>query len=166
MSMDKATDLEAQYDKIYRYCYFKIHNREMAEDITQETFLRFLESGHYQNTGRALQYLYTVARNLCIDEYRKKHCESLSGELTELEIGSRAGTAGSMEDKLLTSITVKAALEELEEADRELVLLRYVNEVPIGIVGRLFGMSRFAVYRRTKNILKILQEKLGKENFG
>ncbi len=37
-------DLEEQYDKIYRYCYFKVRRRETAEDITQETFLRFFES--------------------------------------------------------------------------------------------------------------------------
>ena len=35
-------DLEEQYDKIYRYCYYKLHHREKAEDITQEAFLRFL----------------------------------------------------------------------------------------------------------------------------
>lgn len=32
-------NIEKQYDKIYRYCYFKLHNRHTAEDITQETFL-------------------------------------------------------------------------------------------------------------------------------
>ena len=37
-------DIGEQYDKIYRYCYFKLKNQYLAEDITQETFLRFLES--------------------------------------------------------------------------------------------------------------------------
>ena len=40
-------DIEEQYDKIYRYCYFKLSNQQLAEDITQETFLRFLESNTY-----------------------------------------------------------------------------------------------------------------------
>ena len=35
--------IQNQNEKIYRYCYFKLHNRELAEDITQETFLRYLE---------------------------------------------------------------------------------------------------------------------------
>lgn len=34
-------DIEEQYDKIYRYCYFKLHDMQLAQDITQETFLRF-----------------------------------------------------------------------------------------------------------------------------
>jgi len=153
--MDKAIDFEQQYDKIYRYCYFKVHSREIAEDITQETFLRFLESETYQNTGKALQYLYTVARNICIDEYRKKQDENLTEELAEEGI----------EEQLLTSIAIKAALEELNEEERELVLLRYVNEVPVSIICRLFHMSRFTVYRRTKEVLKVLQKKLRKEDF-
>ena len=37
------TDLDEQYDKIYRYCYMKLRHQQTAEDITQETFLRFLE---------------------------------------------------------------------------------------------------------------------------
>ena len=34
-------DIEEQYDKIYRYCYFKMYDDQIAQDITQETFLRF-----------------------------------------------------------------------------------------------------------------------------
>ncbi len=72
-------DLEEQYDKLYRYCYSKVHQRELAEDITQEAFLRFLESRYYVNNGKSLQYLYTTARNLCIDEYRKKKAVPIAG---------------------------------------------------------------------------------------
>ena len=68
-------DIEEQYDKIYRYCYFKLHNRELAEDVTQETFLRYLEHYNCITTVSALKYLYTIARNLCVDEYRKPRTE-------------------------------------------------------------------------------------------
>ncbi len=40
-------DIEEQYDKIFRFCFWKIHNRKFAEDLTQETFLRYLSSSHY-----------------------------------------------------------------------------------------------------------------------
>ena len=58
-------DIDEQYDKVYRYCYFRVKNQHLAEDITQETFLRFLESDTYKNQGKSLHYLYTIARNLC-----------------------------------------------------------------------------------------------------
>ena len=56
-------DLEEQYDKIFRYCYFKIYDKQMAQDITQETFLRFYSRGLKLDSGGNLPYLYTIARN-------------------------------------------------------------------------------------------------------
>ena len=62
---------------------------------------------------------------------------------------------------MLENIAVQAALAQLDEADRELLLLRYVNEVPAAI----YGISGFAVYRRVAQAVKKLKEKLGGEDF-
>ena len=178
-------DLEAQYDKIYRYCYFKLGNRETAEDITQETFLRFLERGYESS---ALQFLYTIARNLCIDEYRKKKplplpalgegAEEHTAKGYEMSAGDKPGPGGaigrentaggenSMEERLITVMGVREALKTLEERERELVLLRYVNEVPVGVIAKMLGISRFSVYRLTKGALEHLKENLRREGFG
>lgn len=143
-------DLEEQYEKIYRYCYFKVRQREIAEDITQETFLRFIESSDYVNTGKAIQYLYTIARNLCVNEYRKRKTEVLDEEAAD----------DYAEDNMITRISVRIALSKLDEADRELLLLRYVNEVPVSVLCKLYGISRFAVYRRVSQATKNLKENL------
>ena len=58
-------DLSEQYDKIYRYCYFKVHHCQTAEDITQETFLRYFSKNLSLDSSKELPYLYTIARNLC-----------------------------------------------------------------------------------------------------
>lgn len=149
-----SMDLEEQYDKIYRYCYFKVSQREIAEDITQETFLRFFESSGYVNRGQSLQYLYTIARNLCVDEYRRKKVENLEDEA----VGSYT------DDNMVTQISIRIALSELDETDRELLLLRYANEEPVSIICKLYGISRFAAYRRISNAAKNLRGKLGKED--
>lgn len=151
--MDKVTEIELQYEKIYRYCFFKIHNREIAEDITQETFLRFLESRGYRDTGKTLHYLYTIARNLCIDEYRKPPTESFNESASDLD-------DNFSDDKILNNISLQAALSELKEEDRELLLLRYANEVPITVISSILQISRFAIYRRLTKILNELQKKL------
>lgn len=147
-------DLEEEYDKIYRYCYFKVRRRETAEDITQEAFLRFLESGCV-NTGKNLHYLYTIARNLCVDEFRRRKTEALDEEAAD----------SFSEDSMIENLSVRIALSQLEETDRELLLLRYVNEAPIAVIGRLYGISRFAVYRRVLQAVKNLKEKLGGDHF-
>lgn len=150
-----SMDLEEQYDKIYRYCYFKVHSRETAEDITQETFLRFFESRNYEDTGKPLHYLYTVARNLCIDEYRRKKEDALENEIPE----------NDLEDHMLTKITLKTALSQLNEMDRELLLLRYVNEVPVSEISKIYNISRFAAYRKILHAVKSLKSKLREEDF-
>ncbi|MDE5770919.1 MAG: sigma-70 family RNA polymerase sigma factor [Ruminococcus sp.] len=148
-------DLRNQYDKIYRYCYLRVNNRETAEDLTQETFLRFLEKPQYHNKNKDLQYLYTIAGNLCIDEYRKKTIEELSDDLPDTTYN---------EDKVLTSIALSGALKKLSDEDREIILLRYVNEEPVGVISKLYNISRFALNRRIKNILEFLRKEFEKED--
>ena len=149
-------DYEVQYDKIYRYCYFKLHNQTVAEDVTQETFLHFLESSTYKDRGRELNYLYTIARNLCIDESRKRVFEELPEELPE----------DSPEERVIESVVMKQAMEKLTTEERELALLRYVNEVPVKVICELRECSRFAVNRQLKQVLKKLRENLQEKGAG
>ena len=143
-----AIDIEEQYEKIYRYCYYRLRNREQAEDVTQETFLRWFASDTYRNRDQLLQYLYTIARNLCIDEYRRPACQSIPEDLS-----------GGGGDPLL-SIALRTELERLSPEDRELVLLRFVNGEPIAVLCKLYGVSRFALRRRLNGILQTLREAL------
>lgn len=142
-------DLEEQYDRIYRYCYYRIRHVQLAEDITQEAFLRYFEHGRAE-TGRPLAYLYTTARNLCIDEFRKKKPVELPDDLP----------GGELEDDLIDSLALRQALHTLTEHERELVLLRYVNEVPAADMAEIYGISRFALYRELKKALKKLEKKM------
>lgn len=158
-----SVDMEEQYDKIYRYCYFKVQNRQTAEDITQETFLRFWEAYQGITSDQALKYLYTIARNLCVDEYRRHSMESRKNEKEALQGASKEN--GFCEEAILTSLGVKTALSELEKEEQELLLLRYVNEVPVFVIGKVWGISRFAAYRKINAASKKLKEKLREEGF-
>ena len=143
-----ALDIEEQYEKIYRYCFYKLRNRELAEDVTQETFLRWFASDTYRDTGQILQYLYTIARNLCTGEFRKQHHGALTPDVPDHEA-----------DQILT-IVLREELKKLTPEDQELILLRYVNKVPVGVLCKLYKQSRFSLYRRSKRILKTLQDAL------
>lgn len=145
-----SMDIEDQYDKIYRYCYFKLHHRETAEDITQETFLRYFEKYNCATAEQALKCLYTIARNLCIDEFRRRPVVPLEESPPD----------SFKEDQILTSLAVKAALSELESIDQELLLLRYANKVPVSTIGRIMGISRFAAHRKLLTAVKNFKEKL------
>ncbi len=145
-----SIDIEEQYDKIYRYCYFKLKDRYMAEDITQETFLRFFESKGYRDVGRPLAYLYTIARNLCMDEFRKVSMEELKEEVMQ----------EGFEEDVIERQNLRQAMETLSKEEQELLLLRYVNEVAFADLCRLYGKSRFALHRELSRITGKLERRI------
>lgn len=153
-----SADLESQYDQIYRYCYFRLRDRELSEDVTQEAFLRYFASYSHTDSVSMLKYLYTIARNLCIDEYRR------SGKKKE-EQNVGPAYAASAEEQTLTSLAVRNALSRMNAEEQELLLLRYVNETPISVIGTLYGISRFAAYRKLLAAKGRFQEELKKEGF-
>ena len=150
-------DIEEQYDKIYRYCYFKMYDDQIAQDITQETFLRFCKQGLNLGSDKELPYLYTIAKNLCIDHFRKRTVESLE-EITEEVIDDPT-------EDLISNLTLRMTISKLPEDEQELIFLRYVNEVSITTICKITGLSRFAVYRKLSKTLKWLKEELLKEGF-
>ena len=150
-------DIEEQYDKIYRYCYFKMYDDQIAQDITQETFLRFCKQGLNLGSDKELPYLYTIAKNLCIDHFRKRTVESLE-EITEEVIDDPT-------EDLISNLTLRMTISKLRGDELELIFLRYVNEVSITTICKITGLSRFAVYRKLSKSLKWLKEELLKEGF-
>ena len=112
-------------------------------------------SNDYCERGQKLQYLYKIAHNLCLNEYRRKQVEPLEDEiLTE-----------DKEDEILTNIVVKEAVQCLTMEEQELLLLRYVNEVPVSDICSILKISRFSLYRKNMKILRKLKNILGEEDF-
>ncbi len=147
-------DIEDQYDKIYRYCYFRVNHRQIAEDITQETFLRFFNQKLSLDSSKELPYLYTIARNLCIENYRKASRESLCDTNEEASYDPM--------EEWIDKIAIKTLITKLPQDEQELLLLRYANDVPIASISKITGHSRFSIYRQLSKILKWLKIELEK----
>ena len=140
-------DIETIYDRIYRYCYHRLGDRQAAEDATQEAFARWLAAGVCRTENEALRYLYAVARNLCTDEYRRRRPEPLPTDLPGPDIP-------------VDSLALRQAVAALPQEEQELILMRYVNREPVSVIAGALGVSRFAVYRRTSAALEKLREML------
>ena len=136
--------IEEQYDRIFRYCYMKTRDKHVAEDITQETFLRFLNTHKYTEISTNMPYLYAISRNLCVDYYRQKR---------PIELDENMSIPENKETRL-----IEEALEKISEEERELLFLRYTNNTPINDLAKHYGISRFAVSRKIKKALKHLKE--------
>jgi RNA polymerase sigma-70 factor (ECF subfamily) len=151
--------LNDEYDKIYRYCYFKLRNRERAEDVTQEAFLRFYSKRDYVDRGKPLAYLYTIARNLCVDAFRERSALPLNEEAYKTPV-----TESGFE-VLEDSLAVRQALETLAGDEQEILLLRYANELSMGEISGITDLSRFAVRRKINAAVKKLKETFKREDF-
>ena len=147
-------DIRDQYDKLFQYCYSRVSSRETAEDITQETFLRFLEHPEYKGSPHEIQYLYTIARNLCIDEYRKKPTDELPEDIPDDHGG---------ESEWIDRLALRSVLDRLPEDERELIVLRYVSELSVSDLARMHGVTWFSMNRRIKAILAKMRKDFGKE---
>ena len=146
-------DIKEQYDKIYRYCYFKLSDRDLAEDITQETFLKYYEHYDFMSETKSLKYLYTIAGNLCIDEFRKTKPVAIEDDIQ----------SPSHEDGVIENLSVRRALSRLKDEEQELLLLRYANDLQIGVIAGILKISRFAVRRKILAAKEHLKAELMKE---
>lgn len=146
-------NIETQYDRLLRYCYMKLRDRTLAEDVTQETFIRFYESEPYRDTGKELAYLYAIAANICTDRFRKKKEDPLEGDF---DLPDPKDCMQAVVDR----VSIEAALDALEPGERDAVALHYIAELSVGDVGKVLGISRFAVHRRITSAMNKLRKEL------
>jgi len=157
-------DISKQYDRLYRYCCYHTHNRILAQDIVQEAFTRYMERYGSLDEKNAVPYLYVIARNLCIDHYRRQDLQAEKNvQEKTYEQEQTIGLTESEDNTLITKLSVQRALSRLSEDERELLLLISVNEVSAREAGLILGISRFAVYRRLRLAQKHFRTELGKE---
>jgi RNA polymerase sigma-70 factor (ECF subfamily) len=139
-----SVSLQDQYDKVYRYCYFKVNNKEIAEDLTQETFLKYFSQTSYINRGKPLAY------------YRRNNKEQDLDEEVQ----------GNDDISIFeTDFAIKQAVSTLPMELQELLLLRFGNELGIGEIANIMCISRFSVYRRLNTAFDKLKNILREEDF-
>lgn len=152
-------DIKIIYDKIYRYVYFRIGDADKAEDITQEAFLRYLRNTNNIDNKYEIRYLYTIARNLCIDDYRKAKPIYIDDIVTEMYYGD-------FSEKIISEVDIENMISKLDIRYREIIVLRYVNEESMDTISKILKCSRFAAYRKLRKAmleLKRLMEEIGYE---
>ncbi len=119
---------------IYSYLYSMTHDRQIAEDLAQEAFLRVYRSREsYQQEARFTTWLWTIARNIAIDHLRKKKESRLPEDWEETTMGDpRGGVPTDAETLLLEKATQQAVddcLERLPESQKEALSLRLFGEL-------------------------------------
>lgn len=143
--------------RIYRYCYFNLGNSHLAEDICQETFLKAWKnlSSISLSAGGSLQaYLFRIARNCIIDLSRKK--KELPLEKAE-HIEAR-DTLDEDIDRQEKIKQVREALSSLKEEEKQLIILRYFEELSFVEVAKVLNTKEGALRVKTHRVLKKLKD--------
>ena len=146
------------YRRIFRYCKFNC--AEEAQDICQETFLRAYKSlGKFsEKRGGSFQaYLFAIARNIIID-YRRKKKDVLLKEYQDI---GEEDDLDERIDKKRENQKLKEAIAKLAETDRQIVVLRYFEEMTTYEVAKAVGMREGALRVRLHRTLKKLKEIIG-----
>lgn len=150
-------------DAIFRYTLFQTSNRQTAIDISQDTFIKtwqYLQKGEEIENIRA--FLYRVAKNLIIDHRRKKKSYSLD-EMTEYGVDFRTEEdLVEEQQKEFEKQKVLKTIEEVDEKYREILILRYIEEMSIKEIGEVMDKSQnhvsVMIHRGIEKLKKLLKD--------
>ena len=163
----KLYDIYAK--RIYSFVFFKVSNREEAEDITSEVFLK---AWRYINEKKKIEsfsgLLYRLARNCVIDLYRSRANQKKPLSI-DAEIGIEIGDAGrwkeNLGDELVNKLEMQKiveALQKMKQEYREVVTLRYVDELEVSEIAEITGKGHIAIrvtlHRGLKKLKEILDQ--------
>ncbi len=158
-------------DTIFRYLYFRCGSRQLAEDLTSETFLRALKRiGSFRWKGRDLgAWLTTIAKHLLVDNLKsgRARWEVSTDEPPEpvtdplLRSRQRASTdvVGSV-STYLTNVTLLTAVKELPGDQQDVIVLRFLCgfsvEETAEVMGKSQGAVKAATYRAVRALYRLL----------
>ena len=164
---DEAFDIfvHKYYQDILSYCHYHCPDRTYAEDLAQETFVRFFTKlSDYHFRGKTLNYLYTIAGNLC-KNYLKKIRE-VSIEDMEL-VTERTVKEYPMENSL-NKIFIEQALKQLPDELSEILTLYYFQELKQTEISDMLRiglpLTKYRLRRAKKQLEKLLREEGGCES--
>lgn len=165
------TLLKRHQDRIFNYILRIIKNEDIANDIFQETFVKAIQTirqGRYTENGKFPAWISRIAHNLIIDYYRQEKAENLqSSDLTEVDILNRKELCEeTIEDIIISDQIredVKYLIGELPELQREVLNMRYYQNLSFKEIAELTGVSINTALGRMRyailNLRRIANEK-------
>ncbi|MDR0206471.1 MAG: sigma-70 family RNA polymerase sigma factor [Bacteroidales bacterium] len=156
--------------KVFSYILMSVKNRELAEDIFQDTFIKVintLKSDNYKEEGKFLQWVMRIANNLKIDYYRKVQRMPTFESNTDFNIFDVLnGTDPSIEQKIITEQIygdVKNLVQYLPNEQREVLEMRIYDDVSFKDIAEITGVSINTALGRMRyaliNLRKLIKEK-------
>lgn len=160
---EKAFDLfvHKYYKEILTYCNYHCHKKEYAEDLTQETFVRFfakLSDFHYK--GKTKNYLYTISGNLCRDFYKKRK----EIPVEDMELSEKTEPVEHQMTDVVNKLALEWAVKQLPNELYEVLILYHFQELKLKEIADVLKISLPLVKYRLKQARKQLGKLLREED--
>lgn len=156
--------LERMYEEhspgLYRYAFRILGDQELAEDCVSETFSRLLQAVKRGRgpTDNPQAYLYRTAHNWSIDQHRSRHSENVA--LDPTRVGDESRNPASLAAERATRERVRAAVLQLPDEQRQVILLRVLDRMPHRQVAEILGKTAQATRALQYRALGSLREML------
>ena len=163
--------LNRHQDRLFNYIYFVVRSKEVAEDLFQETFVKAivtLQQGRYTNDGKFAAWITRIAHNLVIDQFRTERNENtVSNDETEIDLFNDARfSEGNIENRMVNDQVLKDVrmlIDELPDCQREVVYMRYYQDLSFKEIADITGVSINTALGRMRyavlNLRRIATEK-------
>ncbi len=151
--------------KIYRFVLVKVGQREEAEDLTHQAFLKAWQNiTKYEHKGYSFgSWLYKIARNTVYDHYRQTKAEFGIEDADNLGLLIMEEDVESEAEKKIALSKILEHLKILKEVEEDVLIMRFVNDMPIKEVAATLGKTEGAVKLIQNRALKNLKESISKE---
>ena len=141
--------LSRHQTRIYNYILMMVKNEDIANDVFQDTFAKVIttiKQGRYTESGRFAAWLTRIARNLIIDVFRQeKSLAQVSTDEGQVDIlNRREFSDGTIEDELVDMQIrddLRAMLDKLPEAQREVLMMRFYQNLSFKEIAEATGVS-------------------------
>jgi RNA polymerase sigma-70 factor (ECF subfamily) len=134
---------------IYSYIYFVVHNKDLTEDIFQDTFVKVImtiKQGRYTENGKFKAWITRIAHNLIIDYFRQERSENtVSNDEVEVDLFNNIKLCdGTVEDRLIhhqVLTDIKKLVQYLPDNQREVLEMRYYQDLSFKEIADITGVS-------------------------
>lgn len=166
-----STLIERHKKRVFDHVNIMVRNRELAEDITQDTFikvLRFIEEGRYTDNGKFLAWVLRIAHNNVIDHFRqsKKHTHITEDDAGYDILNNKNFSEDTIEQQMISSqihSDVRKMIDFLPEEQREVVMMRYFKDMSFKEISDTTGVSINTALGRMRyaliNLRKIMKDR-------
>lgn len=164
-----ASLIERHQSKIYGFIYSKVNDRDLSDDIFQDTFIKViktLKTKSYNEEGKFLPWVMRIAHNLVVDHFRKSKKMPFQRETEEYSIFNyMSDNAPTIESQMITEqveVDLTRLLNELPADQKEVLMMRMYQDLSFKEIAELTGVSINTALGRMRyallNLRKIIEK--------